>query len=211
MSGQTLYLGLNAPRDREGIVHFPVIRIVPRSAQDPFIMKMVERWDAYTHLVCTSRSAVCCLRSICEVYGCEHDRLIGIAVGKATASEMSVNGFPVEFIAGKEQAEGVVEVLDSMDLGDAHVLWPHSALSRSVLCDYFSEQKIQHDDVVIYDTVAVNVEKSDAPDLDQFTKIVFTSPSTVDAFFAIYGTLDVAAELVAIGPITQEAIFKKTC
>jgi uroporphyrinogen-III synthase len=39
-----------------------------------------------------------------------------------------------------------------------------------------------------------------------FDEIVFTSPSTVAAFKEIFGALPRGKKLVAIGPITEEAL-----
>ncbi|MEM1282470.1 MAG: uroporphyrinogen-III synthase [Chlamydiota bacterium] len=206
MAGKTLYLGLNPPKDEEGIVHFPVIHIKTFPVETPSIIKMMSDWEAYTHLVLTSKSAVKAVDSYCSHFDCQREGKVGIAVGKATAKEMESCGFSVDHIAQREQAEGILEVLECLELGEASILWPHSALSRNVLSDYFLKKKLHVKDVVVYDTLPVDTDLANAPDLEQFKKIIFTSPSTVDAFLGIYGTLNVVPELIAIGPITRDRL-----
>jgi len=210
MEGKTLYLGLHPPKEGEDFVHFPVIQVEHFSVDHPFIFTMMMNWGEYTHLVFTSRSAVKGLNWCCEYYGHEKSGKVGISVGKATAKEMERCGFSVDYVAEREQAEGIIEWLDRLDLKKAFVLWPHSTQSRSLLSDYFVSKEIRTADVTLYDTVAVDVSNRELPDLDQFEKIIFTSPSTVDAFLKIYGSLDVNAELVAIGPITHDRLYSVT-
>lgn len=205
MSGKTLYLGLTPPQ-KDDVVHFPVIRIVQHSFDDESVVEMMAQWNAFTHLIFTSKSAVQTVGMYCETYRHDAKDKIGIAVGKATAEEMEQYGFPVALIAEKEQAEGIVEVLDGLNLKDAFVLWPHSSLSRNIISNYLLDRKVKFSDVAVYNTVSVEVSREDAPNLDQFEKIVFTSPSTVEAFTKIYGDVELKAELVPIGPITREAL-----
>jgi uroporphyrinogen-III synthase len=56
----------------------------------------------------------------------------------------------------------------------------------------------------LYETVAQRVEP--VPDLRLFDEIVFTSPSTVDAFFEIFGHIPSGKKIVAIGPVTADRL-----
>jgi uroporphyrinogen-III synthase len=204
MKAKTLYLGLNPPKEDPSVTHFPVIRIVPRELDDPLVMGMLDKWNSYTHLLYTSRSAVRVMHKYCKRVGVSVTGKIGISVGQATAKEMRTYGFSVDHVAAREQAEGVVDLLETLELKKASLLWPHSALSRSVLKDYFREKEFIAEGVVVYDTVAVH--SNDPPDLATFERIIFTSPSTVDVFMAIYGSLPKDKELIPIGPITHKAL-----
>jgi uroporphyrinogen-III synthase len=44
------------------------------------------------------------------------------------------------------------------------------------------------------------------PNLDEFDEIVFTSPSTVRAFLAIYGEIPKDKIIAPIGPITKMSL-----
>lgn len=184
-----LYLGLTPPQTiAKAIIHYPIIRIIPAPAKLP---------DAiFTHLIFTSKTAV-------ELFA-EHfphlKDLFGIAVGKATASRMKQHGICVECIASDETAEGIVCELKTLDLKNAHVLWPHAAGSRRVISDFLKESHIQFHECILYHTEAQ--VPFPLPDLNRVDEIVFTSPSTVSAFLALVGQLPTNKKLSAIGPIT---------
>jgi uroporphyrinogen-III synthase len=108
---------------------------------------------------------------------------------------------PTPLVPNVETAEGLIQLLDTMDLTQAFVLWPHSALSRPVLYDYFQERKVKLHHPVLYDTETA--KPKELVDLQQFDEVFFTSPSTVDAFFEIYGKPPLHLKLRSIGSITE--------
>ena len=109
-----------------------------------------------------------------------------IAVGRKTAETLHGHGMKVQTIAKEETAEGIIEELRSMNLSEAKIFWPHSALSRTVIPDYLKANRIEFLDCVLYDTIPKKTEP--LFDLDVVEEIVFTSPSCVDGFFQAYGT-----------------------
>jgi len=46
------------------------------------------------------------------------------------------------------------------------------------------------------------------PSLEEMEEIVFTSPSTVEAFLQIYGQIPKNIKITAIGPVTQNVLSK---
>jgi uroporphyrinogen-III synthase len=107
--------------------------------------------------------------------------------------------------AENETAEGVVELLEKHDFSGAYFLWPHSLLSRPLLSDYLASRKIPCDACVFYETHTRR--PASLPDLSLYDEIVFTSPSTVDAFVALYGALPTDKLLTPIGPVTAKRLF----
>lgn len=118
-----------------------------------------------------------------------------------TAAKMAEKGIEASLLAEQETAEGVVNVMETIDLRHANILWPHSAQSRPVISDWLKSRGVAHCSLPLYDTVA-NIPKH-LPDLRGIDEIVFTSPSTVDAFLMAYGSLPKDKKLTSIGPITQ--------
>ena len=100
----------------------------------------------------------------------------------------------------KETAEGIVEMLQTFPLDKARFFWPHSALSRPILPDFFKSQDISYVDCVLYDTEFQ--QPTPLPDFDKIDEITFTSPSTVDAFFHFFGRSLPKKRFNTIGPIT---------
>ena len=120
-----LYLGLDPSRYKyEGVLtHFPVIQTIPLSIEDVDIAGV-------THLLFTSPTAV-------AYWPLSFEGKVLIAIGQGTAAKLNLPCL----IAPVATQEGVIELLESMDLSDALILWPRSSKSRSCLENYFREKK----------------------------------------------------------------------
>lgn len=209
----TLYLGLHAPAPRAGehIVHHPIIKIVPRPAEDPAIQQALSLLPIYTHIILTSQSAAALFFEYAAHSGAKDSLLDAktyVAVGRKTAEKARSFGAQHILTAEQETAEGVTKALESCDLKEAFFFWPHSALSRPVIKDWLEKNHIAHRTCAFYDTIA-NPHFA-KPDLAEFDEIVFTSPSTVDAFLFWYKALPMPHKMRSIGPIT-EAHLKTQC
>ncbi len=188
-----LYLGLDPSRyglPGEEVTHTPVIETFPLSFK-------VQK--EFTHVLFTSRSGV--------DYFLHHypQGLFGkqvLALGEATAARLKELGYPPQAIAPAAHAEGVVELLRSIDWTGMSLLYPHSALSRLVIESFLSSHGIDHQAIAIYSTRARRVNLLS---FDLFDEVVFTSPSTVDA---LQGLLPAHEKCHAIGEITQKALNK---
>ena len=187
-----LYLGLDPSRYPEEVTHYPIIRTIPR----PFDEKVEANFNSSTHLIFTSRSAV---RILQKERLCFEGKIV-IAVGKGTAALLE----RVDFVAQDECAEGIVELLKQLDLREAHLFWPHSALSRPVIRNFLEGSVIRNTDCIVYDTLPNKV--TPLPSLDEYDEIVFTSPSTVNAFLDLFGPLPKDKILTAIGSVTESKL-----
>lgn len=195
---KVLYLGTDPSHfQTDGVLmHYPVIKIVPRPFQE--IKLFFDDLPLYTHLIFTSKNAV----EIFFNYGyLLPPSLIVIAVGKVTAQYVKA-----DFVAQDETQEGIIDILKQCDLKNAYIFYPRSSLSRPALVDFFKEHNIRYATCDLYDTLAQKLEP--VPDLSEIDEIVFTSPSTVDAFLQIYGSLPQNKKLTTIGPITELRVKK---
>lgn len=209
---RVLYLGLEVPNVflEEEVIHYPVIRIEPRSIADAQIQRSFVALKEFTHLLFTSKSAVRIFCDYALLMGLQMDALLNksvIAVGQSTAKELAQHGLQAHFIASEESSEGIVQMLSDVSLGNAYIFWPHSALSRSVLQDFFDEKQIRYHACVVYDTLLQAPRP--IPELALIDEIVFSSPSTVDGFVQIYGSLPKGKRLTAIGPVTRSYLKGK--
>lgn len=176
---KTLYLGLKPP---PGVTHYPMIRIVPLNP--PIDYKGV------THLIVTSQTVLELIKPPKEI--------TLLAVGAKTASKAT--GQKVQ-VAKEEQAEGVVELLKEVDPKTAKILYPHSAKARPLIREYL-EKGYDFTDIALYDVAYQALDPK--PHLADFDKIVFTSPSTVEAFFTFFPSIPNGVEVECIGPITRQ-------
>lgn len=207
---QTLYLGLELPPHLQdhNVTHCPFIRIIPKPATDPDIVLAFKSIPNYTHIIFTSRSAVSIFFDLLNTYSISPKQLAAksiVAVGQRTAQKLNEYNVHVNHIATEETAEGITQTLASLPMEDAHVFLPQSAISRTVINDWLKQHAINYTATPIYTTVS-NLP-SPLPDLSVFNEIIFTSPSTVEAFIKGYGTLPEGIKLTCIGPVTERKLF----
>lgn len=207
MAKKVLYLGLDPLRYQvEGeITHYPIIQIVPRLADDPFIKQSIANFALYTHVIITSRSTVKILFDYLLLANYQKQDWLGkvvIALGRATSSQLLSYGITPQIIAQEETAEGIISELKQIypSLRQPFFFWPHSALSRPILANYLKQQGFRFQECILYETKVSNCLP--LPSLTLFDEIIFTSPSTVDAFLTIFGQLPANKKLTPIGPVT---------
>ena len=204
-----LYLGLEPPPTLNAL-HYPIIKIVPRPFETKEIQITLRDIPKYTHLIFTSKSTVPIFFEYMFLCGFTLEHLHGksfIAVGQATANVMKKHGIQATIIPSEETAEGIIRELRGLPLSQAHFFWPHSTLSRPVLTDFFEKHSICYTECLLYDTQP-QVPSVPIPDFNQIEEIIFTSPSTINAFMEIFGELPQGKKLTAIGPITKHHLSK---
>lgn len=209
---RVLYLGLDPAHARiEGeIIHCPLIEIVPRPPDDPAIANAIKLFPAYTDLLFTSKTAVNILAAYLPLYNFAIKDAATkqiAAVGRQTAASLLALDLPVTLIAEEETAEGLVAALSSLSFENRYFFWPHSSLARPVLADFLRSRGARFEACAFYDTLPQRLVNP--PCLDTIDEIVFTSPSTVDAFLALIGPLPRDKILTPIGPITAAKLNTK--
>lgn len=206
---QVLYLGLDPTHYKEEgqLTHCPLIQIHPRSLEEPAIGQALQHFSSYTHVLITSKSTIPVLLDFLAHFGYtvqDWAKKMTLAIGQVTAHHLSAQGIHSYRIAQEETAEGLVKELSSLPLQDAHVFWPHSAQSRSIISDFFHRHQFSLRECIVYETRFLYPHP--LPDLNQFDEIVFTSPSTVEAFLHVFKRFPIHPRLTPIGPVTAACL-----
>ncbi len=183
---KTLYLGLDPSSfPRDNLVHFPVIEIYPFEVD-------LSAAENYSHLIFTSKTTV---RIFFDQYKLSLKGKIFLAVGDKTALEIKKRGYEAK--APKEWTqEGMIELI-KQEKGS--FFFPKSSRARELLPNYLQENTHCH----IVDIYETKVKKQEPIDLEEFSEIVFTSPSCVDGFLEIFGKIPKNKQLIFIGPVTK--------
>ena len=192
-----LYLGLRPPKAEPGweIVHYPVIKIAPRSD----LADALTLLPHFTHIIFTSQTTIEVLKQQSLVHKLIH--LPALVVGPATATAASAAGWKEIHTAQECTAEGLVAELPQLITASDYIFWPHARQSRPVLTHYLEGRGIPCHHCIAYETELQ--QPVPYPHLTEFDAIQFTSPTTVDGFFSLYDTLPAHLEVRCIGPITS--------
>jgi uroporphyrinogen-III synthase len=208
---KVLFLGLDpSSYQAEGeIIHYPLIQIVPRSPLQADIQKAFRLFPSYSHIIFTSKSAVQIFFDILPSF-CDSPSLIAekkyLVVGQVTAKHLRLRGIEPFLIAKEETAEGVIAELQKEKSSQAYFLWPHSALSRPLISTFLQKEHIRFEECILYDTQIR--QPATLMDLTSIDEIIFTSPSTVDAFSHVFGAFPADKTLTPIGLVTAAYLVK---
>ena len=188
------------------VTHTPLIKI-EKQTKATLSDKDVAIFD---WLVFTSRYGVRFFFEILDDLNIDVRKLgqIKIAsVGKITTAELNKHRFYPDIESATESAEGLINNFKSIKLTGKNILLPRS--DKGLI--YLSEELEKLGNYVTDLPVYTNKPNDEAEKLDisQFQKIVFTSPSVVDAFKSLYGELPTGIQLLAKGKTTESKIKKE--
>lgn len=195
-----LYLGTDPSHfaSTDEVIHYPVIQIVPRPRSDPAILQAQKQLNSFSHILFTSKHGVQTFFSLWPM----PKQAQAIVIGQVTAQHLARKGVSTSLIAQEENQEGLIKLLSSLII--PHLFLPRSSRSRPKIAEYLTQQNIPFCACDLYDTVTRH--PTTLPRWNEIDAILFTSPSTVEAFIELFGTLPQNKELLAIGPITQAVL-----
>jgi uroporphyrinogen III methyltransferase/synthase len=127
------------------------------------------------------------------------------SVGKTTSAELAKHGIYPDLEPATESAEGLIALFAEHGVKNRRILLPRSDKGLKYLSDGLEKLGNRVTDIPVY-TNTFN-DKAEKVDLSQFGKIVFASPSAVDAFRTLYGELPQGIQLVARGDTTRNKIL----
>ncbi|MEX1012980.1 MAG: uroporphyrinogen-III synthase [Waddliaceae bacterium] len=189
---KALHIGLTPPDEtlEKNILHHPMINIVQRPN--------VDLHSSAPFLLFTSKVAV----DLFFDQATPSPETQILAIGKATARRVEKRGSRVSQVAEESTLEGVIALLKKIPAEDRHCFWPHSALSRDVLRDFFNAEGGTLRECILYDTRSSPPSKQ--LNLTEFEEVIFTSPSCVESFAHFFGTLPSSVKWRAMGPVTEK-------
>jgi uroporphyrinogen III methyltransferase/synthase len=195
--------------DGGNIVHSPLISI-RKNTDNNLHTVLKEKISAQQWIVFTSRYGV---RFFFEILNeMKHDirslANVKIAtVGKTTTAELGRYNLYPDFESDTESAEGLIAYFEAIKLTGAKILLPRSDKGLKSLSRALARLGNIITDVPVY-TNQANAQAEKA-DLALFRKIIFTSPSGVDAFRDLYGAIPENILLVARGKTTENKLIKE--
>jgi uroporphyrinogen III methyltransferase/synthase len=187
--------------------HTPLIR-VDRIADNSRLPEVIKSIGAFDWIIFTSRYGVRYFFEAFDELGADVRALAGVqlaSVGKATTAELRKRMIYPDVEPEVESAEGLAQRFRESGVRSKRMLLPRSSKGLRYLSEELEKLGNQVLDLPVYrNTVREGAEKVN---LAQFQKIVFSSPSGVDAFMQIYGEIPSGVQLIARGKTTEKRLI----
>jgi uroporphyrinogen III methyltransferase/synthase len=190
----------------DAVTHLPLIKIQPVE-NNRLPCDVIRQVGAFDWLVFTSRYAVRFFFDALKEQQVDIRALANVkiaAVGQTTATTLAGYHLYPDMLPAIASAEGLARCFEETGIKNQRILLPHSAKALPFLPDALQKMGNRIIDFPIYDNV-VNGEIAKT-DLSRFRKIIFTSPSCVDAFEQLYGSIPKGIPLIAKGKTTEERL-----
>lgn len=205
---KVLYLGTDSSSfsSEPDLLHYPVIRLVPKSLDDEHLVFCFSKIKAFSHFFFTSKNAVDLFFAACSHFCLPAEDLLQekcVSIGPVTSKALEIRGVKPLWEAAIHTQEGIIEDMQKYSWKDSYILYPRSSLARPLMAEYLSNQSIVFEALDLYDTVLQ--AEVPIPDLQSIKEIVFTSPSTVKGFFQIFKKIPDGVKVSFQGAITEKA------
>ena len=198
---RTLYTGLN--NSNPDYIHTPLIAIHECEDQSK-ILNSIANINSYDYLLFTSQYAVKYWFSTFRGTDMTLPLVKIVSIGGITTKALHEEGVHNVIQVEKDDSYGVLDYFSTQPHGQK-ILFPRSNLGLNLLPDGLRKMGYIVDIVVAYEN-----RPSDRPlkvNLDNIQKVVFTSPSTIDNFIAIYGGLPERIEYETRGIVTRQYLI----
>ncbi|MBQ9261783.1 MAG: uroporphyrinogen-III synthase [Prevotella sp.] len=192
----TLYTGITCPNP--AYVHTPLIEIAPVD-DDAALQRVAHDIDRYDYVLFTSRYAA---KYVGAMFA--HARRI-VSIGSTTTAALYNIGAKEVWQVDDDNSYGVISWFRKQPRG--RVLIPRSNLALSIIPEGLRQSGFEVDTVTAYiNSMPKNLQRVDLSHID---RIVFTSPSTIDNFIRLYGSLPEGKVFVFRGQVTKNYLQTK--
>ena len=180
-------------------MHTPLIEILPLKDYR-FILKELPQKNDFDWIIFTSKHAVRYFLQALTDNDIDIRWLAGsriISIGAATSRELRANGLNYDLEAEKESTSGIIDLFIERNLTGSKILMPCSELTTDVLPDSLGNMGFKVTPIVVYR----NVQPQDTQfvDLNDIDIVVFSSPSGVRNFKAMYQKLPGHIQIISSG------------
>lgn len=194
--GRTLYTGSVCPDPN--FIWTPLIKLTALTDTRALTQSAKEA-DKYQYIIFTSRHAA---RFWVEAAGEDFtmpECIKVVAIGETTANELADLGIRVDLMPETDNSHGIVQLMSTQKRG--RVLIPRSDKALPIIPYGLKALGFDVTTIVAYENkVNRSARRVKMEDVDT---IIFTSPSTIDAFIEIYGDIPSDKNIVCRGRITE--------
>lgn len=203
----TVYLGLNRnTAHKYHAVYMPILRIVPYSRQTPSVCRAQHYLTHASHILLTSPSSTSLFLSSMKRWRSKKnlEKKHYLCIGEITARRLTHILPKAQYsLAHSPTSEGLLPLLSSLPI-TAHILYPHSALSRSIIKNHLIQEDRFFFAYPHYTIRGIRYKKAL---FSAYHRVILTSPSGVRAYAALFPELP-DKEHLCLGIITQQEFRK---
>lgn len=200
---RVLYTGLTSP-DKE-FIHTPLIEIVEVEDDAPLI-EALRQLQPDDILLFTSRFAVKYWHKTMEKMGVGWSNHRIVSIGETTTKRLRELGATNIEQTEKDDSYGVIDFFCSVDRSHS-IVFPRSEIALPLIPDGLRAMGFTVKIVTAYRNVMP--QSPQKVNLDEIDTIFFTSPSTIDNFILLYGSLPSHVEYRTRGVVTQNYLNEK--
>ncbi len=194
------------------IIHLPLINI---SALDSYVEadSEVSSLDSYDCILFTSKYSVKYYFWRFNNLGFDSRKLknkVIVAMGERSAEELLQYGIKADYIPCHSSSVGIVDLFKVENIKVKDILIPRSNKGSSHIQEALSKEGYSIKNVAMYKNESAD-KATVLVDLKEIDAIAFASPSGVESFVDLYGSLPTDKFYLSVGPVTSKAIKKEYC
>jgi len=198
------------------VIEYPVIRVEPMEDYH-FLHNVLNQIEEYHWLVFTSVNGVNIFFDQLKLWKKDIRCLTGLkfaVVGTATQKALEQKGIYADYVPEQFTTSHLCNGLIKIVGRDEKLLLLRSEIASQELSGGLRQSGITFDEVTMYKTLENRIDHSELPDLldkNLIDYVIFTSPSTVQAYVSIIGEERIknsSAGCICIGPVTEKAVVE---
>lgn len=206
MKNTILYTGsdMSLYETKEDILHFPLTKLCINEDDAFEVLLELKQIFLYSHIVFTTKYAAVSFIHFLKLHRISIKMLEGIfiiALCPQCIHILEKEGIEVNYVGRDESEQGLIRLLQKMDLTNAKILFPQSGLKKPNLVHFLVEEEVEHKIMILYEL------KKNLPyttmNLSDFSQVVFTSPLGVDVFFELFEDLPAHLSVHTMGLMTR--------
>ncbi|MDR1865748.1 MAG: uroporphyrinogen-III C-methyltransferase [Bacteroidales bacterium] len=191
---------------RGEVTHTPLIRI-DKITENSALHASIRKIDTFDWIIFTSRYGVRYFFEALDELKTDVRALSGVrlaSTGKTTTAELGKYRLYPDVEAASGSAEGLIRHFRETGLANQRILLPRSGKGLKYLPEELEKLGNRTVDIPVYRNTFNGEAKT--VDLAQFRKIIFSSPSGVEAFVRLYEKIPPGTQLVARGATTEKKL-----
>lgn len=174
----------------------------------PENQQILKKIEQYKWLIFTSANGVVCFFQLAEKYGVTMEQIQArkiAVVGEKTNRKLKEYGISADFVPSIYNADTLSEQFLSIEKNPEAILLIRGNLARAILPRELSKANIPYDSMYVYNTGYNFASKDLLNEVIQlpYDFITFTSPSSIDAYFAMTEQ-SIQQPCVCIGTTTED-------